>query len=184
MQITKAGLWKSPRLVLFGGSAALFVYPSAGNPRVAVLTPGFRETRQIRFFSRIDEDEAVRFEPEVLAGTSTQLREIALRGPAVSVRKGVVVFTPKGEAGLTEYDRNIFWDAFGVPAFQQYLDRDNRLIATECDAHDGLHVYGPVPRRDDWRLDDTPCGCGNIRPRLMITAEGAGGEPSLCLDQR
>lgn len=177
-------MWRSPRLVLFGASAAPFVYPSAGNPRVAVLMPGFRETKQIRYFSRLDEDEVARFEPEVLAGTSAQLREIALTGLAVSVRKGVVVFTQEGEAGPTEYDRNIFWDAFGVPAFQQYLDRDNRLIATECDAHDGVHVYGPVPRRDDWRLDDTPCGCGNTRPRLTIASEVAGGKLNLCPDQR
>jgi len=171
-------LWRSPRLVLFGGSAAPFVYPSAGNPRVAILMPGFRETKQIRFFSRLDGDEAVRFEPEVLAGTSTQLREIALRGLAHSVRNGVVAFTRDGEAGLTEYDRNIFWDAFGVPAFQQFLDRHNRLVASECDAHDGLHVYGSAPRHDDWRLDDTPCGCGNPRPRLTIRSEVAEGEMS------
>ena len=177
-------MWRSPRLVLFGGSAAPFVYPSAGNPRVAVLMTGFRETKQIRFFSRLDEDEAVRFEPEVLAGTSAQLREIALRGLAPGVRNAVVAFTREGEAGLSEYDRNIFWDAFGVPAFQQYLGHDNRLIATECDAHDGLHLYGPLPQRDDWRLDDTPCGCGNARPRLTITSEVAAGELSLCPDQR
>jgi hypothetical protein len=146
--------------------------------------PGFRETRQIRFFSRLDEDEAVRFEPEVLAGTSSQLREIALRGLARSVRNGVVAFTRDGEEGLSEYDRNVFWDAFGVPAFQQYLDRHNRLVGSECDAHDGLHVYGPVSYGDGCQLDASPCGCGNARPRLIITAEVAGGELSLCPDQR
>jgi len=181
MQIIRSGLWRSPRLVLFGGGAASFVYPSAGNPRIAVLMPGFRETKQIRFFSRLDEDEAVRFEPEVLAGTAQQLRESALRGSTLSVRKGVVVFTQEGEAGLTEYDRNIFWDAYGVPTFQQYLDCDNRLIASECDAHDGLHVYGRVSYGDGCQIDATPCGCGNARPRLTITAEVAGGA---CPDHR
>jgi hypothetical protein len=142
--------------------------------------PGFQETKQIRFFSRLDEDEAVRFEPEVLAGTAQQLREIALRGSALSVRKGVVVFTQQGEAGLSEYDRNIFWDAFGVPAFQQYLDRHNRLIASECDAHDGLHVYGPVSHADGCQLDASPCGCGNTRPRLIVTPQVEQGEMSFC----
>lgn len=183
MQIIRSGLWRSPRLVLFGGSAAPFLYPSAGNPRVAVLLPGFRETRQIRFFSRLDEDEALRFEPEVLAGTSTQLRELALQRSVMTVRQGVVAITREGEAGLTEHDRNIFWDAFGVPAFQQYLDRGNRLIASECDAHDGLHVYGPVSYGDGCQLDASPCGCGNTRPRLVVTHRVASVEPRFCLEQ-
>jgi hypothetical protein len=149
------------------GLAAPFVYPSAGNPRVAVLRPGFRETRQVRYFACIDEEAAILFTPEVLAGTAIQLRRIAARNRATTVRNAVVVFTQEGDPGLTEYDRDMFWDVFGVPAFEQYLSRRNRLIATECDVHEGLHIRLSSARREGWIRDSSPCACGDARPRLM-----------------
>jgi len=149
------------------GLAAPFVYPSAGNPRVAVLQPGFRETRQVRYFASIDEEAAIRFAPEVLAGTAIQLRRIATRSRATTLRNAVVVFTWEGEPGLAEYDREMFWDVFGVPAFEQYLSRRNRLIASECDAHEGLHIRTSSARREGWIGDASPCACGDARPRLM-----------------
>jgi hypothetical protein len=163
-------VWK-PRVAAFGANSAPFVYPSAGNPRVAVLVPGFRETRQVRCFGRLDDGEMVRFEPEVLAGTSAQLRRIALSTSPARVRNAVVALTYEGEAGLTERDRDMFWDVFGVPAFEQYLTRRNRLIASECDAHAGLHVCGPPPRREGWRLDKSPCDCGDPSPRLVMAPD-------------
>jgi hypothetical protein len=145
-----------------------------------VLAPGFRETRQVRCFNRLDEEEALRFEPEVLAGTAAQLRRIALSAAPASVRNAVVAFTYEGEAGLTEYDREMFWDVFGVPAFEQYLTRRNRLIASECDAHEGLHVCGPLPRREGWQLDRSQCHCGDSSPRLVMAAGFVAPALKLC----
>ncbi|MGA2182727.1 MAG: hypothetical protein ABSH47_06825 [Bryobacteraceae bacterium] len=173
--------WK-PRIAAYGANSAPFVYPSAGNPRVAVLVPGFRETRQVRCFSRLDDREAVQFEPEALAGTAAQLRRIALSKSPASVRNAVVVLAWEGEAGLTEYDRDMFWDVFGVPAFEQYLTRRNRLIASECDAHEGLHVCGPLSRRDGWHIDKSPCDCGDPSARLVKTPDFAAPAFHLCVE--
>lgn len=157
----------NPRIGAFGVTSAPFVYPSAGNPRVAVLVPGFRETQQVRCFRELDQ-EAVHFDPEVLAGTPAQLRWIALSRPA-ALRNAAVVLTYEGEAGPSEYDRDLFWDVFGVPIFEQYLTRRNRLIASECDAHEGLHVRTRMAAREGWSLDTSPCACGDLRPRLIAT---------------
>jgi len=162
------------------GLAAPFVYPSAGNPRVAVLQPGFRETRLVRYFASIDDEAAIRFAPEVLAGTAIQLRRIAAANRSTSVRNAVVVFTGDGDPGLNEYDRDMFWDVFGVPAFEQYLNRHNRLIASECDAHEGLHIWAPSARREGWIRDPSPCACGDARPRLMPAHEFAATGLNLC----
>jgi hypothetical protein len=167
-------------LVWMPGLAAPFVYPSAGNPRVAVLQPGFRETRQVRYFANIDDEAALRFAPEVLAGTAIQLRRIATRNRATTVRNSVVVFTREGDRGLTEYDRDMFWDVFGVPAFEQYLSGRNRLIATECDVHEGLHIRLSAARREGWIRDSSPCACGDARPRLMPAPELVAAGLSLC----
>jgi hypothetical protein len=174
--------WK-PRFAALGANSAPFVYPSAGNPRVAVLVPGFRETRQVRYFSRLDDEEAVRFEPEVLAGTAAQLRRIALSRSPASVRNAVVVLTHEGEAGLAEYDRDMFWDVFGVPAFEQYLTRRRRLLASECDAHEGLHVCGPFSCREGWQLDRSPCDCGDPSPRLVMAPNFAAPALQPCVNQ-
>jgi len=162
------------------GLAAPFVYPSAGNPRVAVLLSGFRETRQVRCFANLDEEAAIRFAPEVLAGTAIQLRRIAARNRPMMVRNAVVVFTREGEPGFTEYDRDMFWDVFGVPSFEQYLNRRNRLIATECDVHEGLHIRSSSARRQGWIRDVSPCACGDARPRLMPGAEFVTAGLNLC----
>jgi hypothetical protein len=170
------------RVPPFGTDSAPFVYPSAGDPRVAVLVPGFRETRQVRCFHGLnDEEEVLRFEPEVLAGTVGQLRLIALSDSPPRLRKAVVALTYEGEDGLSECDRDAFWDAFGVPAFEQYLTRRNRLIASECDVHDGLHVCGSAPRREGWQLDKSPCDCGDPRPRLVPVMASEAGWDALAL---
>jgi len=121
----------------------------------------------VRYFARIDDEAALRFAPEVLAGTAIQLRRIATSNRATTVRNAVVVFTREGDLGLTEYDRDMFWDVFGVPAFELYLSLRNRLIATECDAHEGLHIRVSSARREGWIRDSSLCACGDARPRLM-----------------
>ena len=163
--------------------AAAFTYPSAGEPRVALLIPCFRETRRARYFADVESEEARRFDPEVLAGTAEQLRGLASRPKPPVVRNAVVVFTRQGEPGLAEYDRDLFWDIFGVPAFEQYLTRWSRLIATECDAHEGLHVCGPFARRTDWNLDRSPCACGDPRPRLLLRPGFSTPALDLCAQQ-
>ena len=60
-------------------------------------------------------------------------------------------------------DRKLFWGAFGVPVFEQYLGLRNELLAAECDAHCGLHVVWGC---DDFDLNPDMCACGNGAPRL------------------
>jgi len=167
----KVKIHVNPGIRAFGADLAPFLYPSAGNPRVAVLVPGFRETRQVRYFATLDDDEAVRFDPEVLAGTAAQLRWAALRNWPVKARNGIVVLTYEREEGLSDYDRDILWDVFGVPVFEQYFTRRNRLLASECDAHEGLHLSGSAVHREGWLIEPSPCACGDARPRLMPEPE-------------
>jgi hypothetical protein len=76
----------------------------------------------------------------------------------------VVVFTYAGCAVLSPLGREALWKAFGVPVFEQYLNSKNKLPATECDAHSGLHV---VSGCEGFRLEHDICACGNPAPRLM-----------------
>jgi hypothetical protein len=79
------------------------------------------------------------------------------------VEHSIVVFTYPGERGLSARERESFWNAFEVPVFEQYLGPNSELLATECDAHAGLHV---VDGYEDLDLEHDVCACGNPAPRL------------------
>jgi hypothetical protein len=147
-------------------SGALFIHPMDPTPRTAILTPGFQETKLVRVFPAGWTEEAARFHPSSIAGPTEQLRRLAKRGLQLTRALGhaVVVFTYDGQAGLSEEDRDLFWDAFGVPVFEQHLGPGNQLLAMECEAHAGLHVTTDF---DDPRLDRNCCVCGNPAPRFQ-----------------
>jgi hypothetical protein len=73
-----------------------------------------------------------------------------------------------GEALLTNADRDLLWQLFHVPIFEQIIGSEGEVLAAECEAHDGLHVESPR----EWigyRVEEAPCGCGKTTPRLFPT---------------
>jgi hypothetical protein len=140
---------------------ATFIHPIDPAPRTAILVPGFRETRLVRIFPQGWNDRAKRFDPGSIAGPLEQLQSLARAG--WPIEQAVVVFTYDGGPGISAQDRESLWQAFGVPIFEQYLSPTNMLLATECDAHSGLHV---VSGCEGFPLDYDVCACGNPEPRL------------------
>lgn len=147
-------------------TGARFIHPMDSEPaRTAILMLGFQETETVRVFPHGWNERAERFRPTSIAGPVDQLKKLVLR--PVHLDRAVIAFTFEGESGLSHSDREMFWNAFGVPVFEQYLSSSNELLATECDAHAGLHV---VSGCDDLRLDKDVCACGSRSPRLARTA--------------
>ena len=142
-------------------SGALFIHPMNPTPRTAILAPGFRETKLVRVFPQGWNADAAKFEPSSIAGPAEQLRKLTKLD--LGLRHAVIVFTYSGEAALSDDDRDSFWDAFGVPVFEQYLGRGNELLAVECDAHTGLHLVGDFHTTN---RDRKGCACGSPNPRL------------------
>jgi hypothetical protein len=52
-----------------------------------------------------------------------------------------------------------------VPVYVLLVDGDDRVIAWECEAHNGLH------RAHGW--DDTACPCGRPRVRIAVARSRA-----------
>ncbi|MGA2882136.1 MAG: hypothetical protein ABSG13_24560 [Bryobacteraceae bacterium] len=140
---------------------AAFIHPSDPAARTAILAAGFRQTRLVRVFPQGWNERAKRFEPGSIAGPLEQLRTLARDG--WPIEQAVVVFTYAGAPGISRPDRDCFWRVFGVPVFEQYLSPKNKLLATECDAHVGLHV---VSGCEGLPLEHDVCPCGNPAPRL------------------
>jgi hypothetical protein len=140
---------------------AHFIHPMDRGSRTAILAPGFRETRLVRIFPQGWNERAMRFGPGSIAGPLEQLLRLA--SEAWPIEQAVVIFTYAGGPGISALDRESLWKAFGVPSFEQYLSPRNKLLATECDAHSGLHV---VSGCEGFPLEREVCACGNRSPRL------------------
>ncbi len=85
-----------------------------------------------------------------------------------SLRIALVILTETGGERLAYDYRELLWQAFGVPIFEQLRDREGAVIARECEVHDGLHV-DPAARLDDQirsSMIHEPCECGADTPRV------------------
>ncbi len=147
---------------------ARFFYPAGTQPRTAVVLSRrrqwFEESKLVSVFEPANLETLQRFEPDALAAPTAFLVFLARMIDAGDfpsfprVRRGVVAFsglTPRreGAAFLSVADRELLWQVFRVPVFEQYLGFDGRLVAWECEAHDGMHV---VPENSVLEHDRTP----------------------------
>lgn len=107
--------------------------------------------------------ETARYAPAAAAGRRDQL--LALDA-GVRFTHAVIALARPGEALLTSEERDLLWQRFRVPVFEQIVGSEGELLASECEAHDGLHVESPR----EWigyRTDEAPCGCGKTTARLF-----------------
>lgn len=85
----------------------------------------------------------------------------------------IVVFTGNAHGTLTDADRDNVWQRWGIPVFEFRLSASGRVIAEECDAHEGLHLREGVDRGEfagaEWI--ERRCGCGLDSPRVIQPAE-------------
>ena len=175
-------------------------YPLETPPRIAVLFPGFQESRHVRVFVHNWSKGLRRYHPNAVAGPVGVLRTLALairdgRIEAPPLTHAVVAFTGMEHGLLRQADRDLFWEIFQVPLFEQLRGLGGELLAIECEAHEGLHICGqeglvefqpavtgseiiytslvqleyPLLRLATGlaaELHQTPCACGAASPRI------------------
>lgn len=147
-----------------------FHYPLPRIPRVALLRSGLDYGRSVRYFDESAPDfiqRLAQFRPESLAGSFDQLMRIARANilRALDIR-ALVVLAAAGSTPLSTAERDELWRRFGAPVFEQQLNSDGELIATECEAHDGLHIVQTSAALAGVALDDSPCACGKTTSRI------------------
>ena len=179
-------------------------YPLEPQPRLAVIAPGFVENQHTLCFPHGWCQGLRDFQAEALAGPVSALRRLAKsvfnRGAHFGhLKRPLLVFTGFGFTGvetLSDEDRDLFWKAFHLPIYEQFLGLGQELLAAECDAHRGLHLLldrtlihrsidgellvtslanlsTPIPKIATGlhaTLDFEPCPCGHPGPRLMSLA--------------
>ena len=159
--------------VLFrSGRKDPFVYPVHPAPRTAVLVPWFHESsrtnRPLRIFAHGWSVEAAAFAPAAVAGTIEQLNVLAREG-IPSLTHSIIILGQPEQLRMTEADRENLWSAFRVPVFEQIIGKSGKLLAAECEAHDGLHIVSPALSLHGESLDESPCPCGRKTPRIGVT---------------
>lgn len=140
---TSHGTFESP-----GGarpSPQAFKSPLDHTPKTAILMAGFQTSSSIKVMAQNWTKGLKQFGANALAAPVQVLRSLANaveigQQDAPSLRHFVVSFTGGEHGELADDDRERFWRVFQVPVFEQRLGFDGRVIAYECEAHNGLHI--------------------------------------------
>lgn len=137
------------------------------------MTPGFRDAKRIRVFPDGWSGSVRRYKPEVLAAPWEDLLRLAQQWDECwpSPARGIVIVSFEGRPAPEDGLRDLLWEKFGVPLFEQYLGTNLQLLASECDAHEGLHVASRAIERPGFALCETVCPCGGTTPRLCRIEE-------------
>jgi hypothetical protein len=137
-----------------------------------VLVPWFNESvlsnRPVRVFPDGWSGNAAAFNPAAVAGTLEQLKVLACEGIPSLTHSVIVLWRPEQER-MTDADREGLWYAFRVPLFEQVVGKSGKLLAAECEAHDGLHIASPALSLHGESVDDSPCPCGRKTSRIGVT---------------
>lgn len=148
------------------------MYPVHPAPRTAVLVPWFHESvltnRPVRVFPHGWSVDAAAFAPAAVAGTLEQLSALSRAGIS-SLTHAVIILSRPEQQRMTDADRESLWWAFRVPVFEQVIGKSGKLLAAECEAHDGLHVGSPDLSLHGESLDDSLCPCGRKTARIGVT---------------
>ncbi|HYP12506.1 MAG TPA: hypothetical protein VEQ63_01165 [Bryobacteraceae bacterium] len=158
-----------------------FRYPLRPLPRIAVFSDTLIVAPPLRRFHDTVLPDLRSAGVDTLAAPARMLSNADFRGWRPS--HPIIAFTGVQHGFLFDYLRNRIWVELGVPVFEQLLDVDGRVIATECDAHSGLHlepgVQGSLVGRTlhveghttglSARVVTGLCGCGRPGERLYDT---------------
>ena len=98
-----------------------------------------------------------------LYGTFLELVRAADAG--AQVRRAIFVTHRQDDPLLSEEDRDLLWDLFEVPVYAIVLDRHRRILAYECEIHNGLHVTVKFPVAGD---QGAICECGSHGAKLFL----------------
>jgi hypothetical protein len=182
----------------------------------AAQVSGVPEFHGVRSLRRARWCELPAFLPRILVGYAFDLdrliAQLELGTIALpSVDRAIFVLTDCGSLPVGEAFRERLWRAFGVPLYELIIAPGCRLLAAECERHDGWHLQAntevhlangellfDVPPLVSIHtgfaadLDPAPCDCGrsthrlkNLRPLppKLISRRAPAGSASVVSDR-
>jgi hypothetical protein len=160
---------------------AEFRYPLQSAPRCLVLTSGFRAGAQVTVVANWSELELRSIaSTKAIAAPVGVWRQLAQR--PCELLYPITAFTGPCHGVLSETDRDLLWEAFGVPVYEQFLGIGNELLAQDCDVHEGLHIRDDCARFESRGSELTLTSLANLAYPVLRLAMGlrARIEPEVC----
>lgn len=121
-------------------------FPATPQQRIAQITAVTKPFDLAQPFPRDRWYDLENFAPQVLVGSASDLLRLHSRTaqPTAlklgSVDHAIFVLTQCGHSPLSDVMRVSLWQAYGVPLFELFIGPRGRLLASECEAHEGWHV--------------------------------------------
>jgi len=146
-------------------------FPLPVPSRLAVIDAEFHVAAHMRAFDSSDIRGLVGYAPEAMAlplDAALSLADRKLRGllELSSLKFAIVVFSSVDLNGSFEaHHRDLLWKAFGLPVFEQLRGGNGKVIARECEVHNGLHL-DTNSDLSSAEIITGPCDCGLETPRL------------------
>jgi hypothetical protein len=81
----------------------------------------------------------------------------------------VVVLSTCDGGLVSPADREFIWNSLRVPLLEYLVDPDGRIVARECEAHDGLHIEASFEASAIGDVVRNTCGCGRDGARLRYS---------------
>ncbi len=163
----------------------------AGHPEVNIAQVSvFPEFESARPFRREKWSELEAFRPNILIGYGFELERLAdsivkQELTLTSVDRAIFALTDCGSNPIGLKLRDKLWQTFSVPVYEMIIAPGCRLLAAECETHEGWHVQpgtsayviqGEVvcdlpPLTNlhtgfTGEIDTAPCACGRPTARL------------------
>jgi hypothetical protein len=103
----------------------------------------------------------------MLAGTARELQRLVEQVELgtvdlSSVDHAVIALTSCGQRPISDVERVVFWQTFGVPVYELFIGFDNAILGYECELHEGWHLAPKV-------------GLSQFNGELMVDAPGVSG---------
>ena len=166
-------------------------FPAKPTERIAQVSFTSKPFDLCQTFPRLRWNDLPSFRPQVLVGSASDLLRLHHRSQLEdfdlkSIDHTVFVLTQCGHNALNDVARVSLWQAFGVPLFELFISSRGRVLASECEAHEGWHVepgndfsvvegklFVDEPTQKNIQtgltanLDHTLCPCGRETLRLV-----------------
>lgn len=147
-------------------------YPLAPQPRIAALGFEFLPEPKLKCLPAWSLRSLESAAPEALAAPPSDLLIVALMRQQGALRLPRLKFPllallRPGQHPLSETQIDELYRHFGLPVWQQFRDHEGRLLAQDCEAGKGFHIFQPGFPIPGGVLTHAPCPCGHPAPRLL-----------------
>jgi hypothetical protein len=160
-------------------SAQTFRYPLKSPTRIAVFSKAFATADNLIAFDTVDVSKFTSHGIETVAAPFDILQTLA--STAWRPVMPIVIFTGPQLVPLGLEGRNQLWAMFGMPLFEQLLSANGTLTASECAAHQSLHLEPGIDLHSrEWAATigrrrlalankASLCGCGSSSPHITLS---------------